>query len=150
MDTQLTGARRIALLVCATAMLALAACDTGPFEPAGKRPTGTLQGGGGSTANVGIEGAWQRTLVFFDDFGYLHSSETTWRFSAGGQAQRTIVTTNVTLGASDSSLTLARWRLDGTNLIIDFTAPTPGTITLEARVQGTTLFLAGQEYQRVS
>jgi hypothetical protein len=100
--------------------------------------------------NVTIEGTWQRTLVFFDDFGYLHSSETTWRFSPGGQAQRAIVTTNVTLGASDTSLTVARWRLDGTNLIIDFTAPSPGTITLEARVQGTTLFLAGQEYQRVN
>lgn len=150
MDTQLTGARRVALFACATAMLAVTACDTGPFEPAGKRPTGTLQGGGGPTVNAGIEGTWQRTLVFFDDFGYLHSSETTWAFSAGGQAQRTIVTTNVTLGAADTSLTLARWRLNGTNLIIDFTAPTPGTITLEARVQGTTLFLAGQEYQRVS
>lgn len=152
MDTQLRIVRRIAAFASATAMLAVAACDTGPFEPAGKRPTGTVQGGGGggSGANVTIEGTWQRTLVFFDDFGYLHSSETTWRFSAGGQAERTIVTTNVTLGAADTSLTVARWRLDGTNLIIDFTAPTPGTITLEARIQGTTLFLAGQEYLRVS
>jgi hypothetical protein len=121
----------------------------GPVEPVGRRQAGTLQGGV-PAATTTIEGTWQRTLVFFDDFGFLHSSETTWTFETGGLAQRMIVTTNVTLGAADTSLTQARWRIDGSNVVIDFTAPTPGTITLEVRVQGTTLFLAGQEYQRVS
>jgi iron(III) transport system permease protein len=46
------------------------------------------------------------------------------------------------LGAADTAVTEARWRLEGTNLIIDFTFPSPGTITLEARVQGSSLFLA--------
>ena len=39
MDTQLTRVRRLTLFACATAILAVAACDSGPFEPAGKRPT---------------------------------------------------------------------------------------------------------------
>jgi hypothetical protein len=132
-----------------TAVLAATACDSGPVEPVGRRSGGVLQGGGGSTTTT-IEGTWRRTLVFFDDFGFLHSSETTWTFAIGGLAQRTIVTTNVTLGASDTTVTQARWRIDGATVVIEFTAPSPGTITLDVRIQGTTLFLAGQEYQRIS
>jgi hypothetical protein len=138
----------VAALVAAT----FTACDTA-LEPAGRRPSGTLGGGGGgggTTTITSIEGTWRRTLVFFDDFGFLHSSETTWAFQAGGSAFRTVVATNFTLGAADTIFTTARWRLDGTILVIDFTSPSPGTITLDARVQGRTLFLAGQEYQRVS
>lgn len=152
MDTHLTIRMRVMmLLVVSAATLTLTACEGAPVEPVGRRDHGVLlggDGGGGNTAT--IEGTWQRTLVFFDDFGFLHSSETTWTFETGGTAQRTIVTTNVTLGAADTLVTQARWRLDGSNVVIDFTAPSPGTITLEVRVQGTTLFLAGQEYQRVN
>jgi hypothetical protein len=87
--------------------------------------------------------------VFFDEFGFLHTSETTWNFESGGRALRTVVATNVTLGVADTLVSFARWRVSGTTLIIDFTAPSPGSITLEYRLQGTTLFLAGQEYERV-
>lgn len=150
METLLNARIRGALLLFAATVLTATACDSGPFEPVGRRPIGKLEGGGGPATTVTIEGTWRRTLVFFDDFGFLHSSETTWTFANGGLAERTIVTTNVTLGAADSSLTQARWRVEGANVIIDFIAPSPGTISLAVRVQGTTLFLAGQEYQRVS
>ena len=152
MDTQLTIRIRTMAAAFTLAVVTVTACDVGPVEPVGRRPIGLVQGGGpgGGSAHTAILGSWQRTLVFFDDFGFMHSSETTWTFDAGGLAERSVVTTNVTLGASDTSFTEARWRLDGTNLVIEFTAPTPGTITLEARVQGTSLFLAGQEYLRVS
>jgi hypothetical protein len=149
MENRLNARTRALLLFSATVLTAIA-CDSGPFEPVGRRPIGGLQGGGGPTTTITIEGTWRRTLVFFDDFGFLHSSETTWTFAASGLAERTIVTTNVTLGAADTTLTQARWRVDGSNVIIDFTAPSPGTISLDVRVQGTTLFLAGQEYQRVT
>lgn len=149
MDTHLTVRFRAVLLILSAAALTATACDVGPVEPVGRRQTGTLQGGGPASTTT-IEGTWQRTLVFFDDFGFLHSSETTWTFDSDGLAERTVVTTNVTLGAADTSLTLARWRIEGSNVVIEFTAPSPGTITLEVRVQGTTLFLAGQEYQRVT
>jgi hypothetical protein len=149
MGTHLTPGLRVSL-VAAFVAIAVAACDVGPTEPVGRRPIGTLQPGGGGATTTTIEGTWRRTLVFFDDFGFMHSSETTWLFETGGTASRTIVTTNVTLGASDTSVTTAEWRVEGTSVIIDFTAPSPGTITLEVLVQGTTLFLAGQEYQRVT
>jgi hypothetical protein len=151
MDTQLKSRMRFIVSALSLAVITVAACDTGPVEAVGRRPIGVVTGGGGGTAaSTSIVGTWQRTLVFFDDFGFMHSSETTWEFASGGTAERSVVTTNVTLGASDTAFTAARWRLEGTNLIIDFTAPTPGTITLEARVQGTSLFLAGQEYLRIT
>ena len=149
MEPRLNAHKRVALLLSAIVLTATA-CDTGPFEPVGRRPIGRLEGGGGATTTTTIEGTWRRTLVFFDDFGFLHSSETTWTFETGGLAERTVVTSNVTLGAADTSLTQARWRVEGANVVIEFTAPSPGTISLEVRVQGTTLFLAGQEYQRVN
>ena len=151
MGTHLNPAFRMALVAISVA--SIAACESLPFEPAGRREIVGVDAGGGSgggnTATT-IDGTWRRTLVFFDDFGFLHSSETTWSFETGGAATRTVVTTNVTLGAADTSLTTARWRVDGTSVIIDFTTPSPGTITLEVRVQDGTLFLAGQEYERVS
>jgi len=151
MDTHLTLRLRLTLLALSAAILTATACDVGPVEPVGKnRTTGTLTGTGGGSTAITIEGTWRRTLVFFDEFGFLHSSETTWTFETGGAAQRTIVTTNVTLGAADTTLTQARWRLDGSNVVIEFTSPSPGTITLDVRVQGTSLFLAGQEYLRVT
>jgi hypothetical protein len=148
MGTHLTPVIRISLLVASVALIS--ACDSLPFEPVGKRVVERGEAGGGSTATAQIEGTWRRTLVFFDDFGFMHSSETTWTFETGGAATRTVVTTNVTLGASDTSLTTARWRTEGTNVIIDFTSPSPGTITLEVRIQDGTLFIAGQEYERIT
>lgn len=148
MGTHLNHAVRLTLVIASVA--SITACDSLPFEPAGKRVTDRLQGGGGGLTTTTIEGTWRRTLVFFDDFGFMHSSETTWSFGSGGAATRTVVTTNFTLGASDTSLTTARWRVEGTSVIIDFTAPSPGTITLEVRIQDSTLFLAGQEYERVT
>lgn len=152
MDSQLTPRIRLTALLLCVATLAATACDYGPTYPVGfGRKGGTIGGvGGGTNASPAIVGSWQRTIVFFDDFGFLHSSETTWTFETGGLAERSIVTANETLGAADTAFTEARWRLDGTNLIIDFTFPSPGTITLEARVQGTSLFLAGQEYLKIT
>ena len=152
MDNQLKSRMRFIVSAFSLAFITVTACDTGPVEPVGRRQIGLVTGGGGggTAASASIVGTWQRTLVFFDDFGFMHSSETTWQFSTGGTAERSVVTTNITLGASDTVFTDARWRLEGTNLIIDFEPPSSGTITLEARVQGTSLFLAGQEYLRIT
>jgi hypothetical protein len=136
------------LVALSAATLISTACDVGPVEPVGERSKGTLLGSGGNATT--IEGTWRRTLAFFDDFGFLHSSETTWTFETGGAAQRTIVTANITLGVADTLLTQGQWRLDGSNVVIELTAPSTGSITLEVRIEGTSLFLAGQEYQRVT
>jgi hypothetical protein len=149
MESRLTNRFQIVLLLTAVAV-GLAACDVGPVEPVGRREIRLVGGGSGPGVTNSLVGTWQRTLVFFDEFGFLHSSETTWTFENGGNAERIVVATNETLGAADTLVSSARWRAQGTTLIIDFTAPSPGSITLEFRVQGTTLFLAGQEYQRAN
>ncbi len=143
------GARVTRQLCALVTVCCLAACEAGPVAPVGRGSTGPVAGSG-PTAATGIAGTWRRTLVFLDEFGFLHSSETTWTFTADGGAFRAIVTRNHTLGAFDTSVATARWRLDGGNLIIDFLTPSPGTIVLEVRLQGTSLFLAGQEYLRVT
>lgn len=148
MGAHMTPGLRASLLVAS--IVTVVACDVGPVEPVGRRSPGILQGGGGPATTTTIEGTWRRTLVFFDDFGFMHSSETTWTFAPGGTAARTIVATNLTAGLSDTTLTTARWRIDGVNVVIEFIAPSPGTITLTALVQSTSLFLAGQEYLRVN
>lgn len=148
MDTRVS-AIRFSSVVLVVAIIA--ACDTGPVHPVGFREIDRPIGGtGGPPTNSSIAGTWQRTIVFFDDFGFLHSSETTWTFAAAGTAERMLVTTNVTLGVSDTTFTEARWRIEGAQIIIDFTAPTPGTIALDFFIQDGTLFLAGQEYERVT
>lgn len=129
-------------------LLTLAACEGGPVMPVGRGASGPIVGG--ATLDAAIAGTWRRTLVFIDDFGYVHSSETTWTFAATGSAVRTIVTANHTLGAADTSVATARWRLDGTSLTIELVAPSPGVIVLDVRVQGNSLLLAGQEYLRHS
>jgi hypothetical protein len=143
----LTGqARRALTITGATVMAVVAACTSGPVALPGS--PGPLVTHGGGTASAGLAGSWRRQLVFIDEFGYVHSSETTWTFEPGGDALRAIVTANFTLGVADTAFAQARWRLDGTRVIIDFVAPNPGMITLDVRIEGSRLFLAGQEYQR--
>src|SRR5688500_20132129 len=131
MANQLKTRMRFIVSAYSLALITVTACDTGRVERVGRRQKGLVTGGGGggTAASASIVGTWQRTLVFFDDFGFMHSSETTWDFAAGGTAQRSEGTNNVTLGASDTTSTEARWRLEGTNLTLDFTAQATGTIT---------------------
>lgn len=146
MAASLTRSRAILTVLALPAAAVWAACSGGPVAIPGSPGPVATQGGGAAAA--GLTGTWRRTLVFFDESGFLHSSETTWSFRSTGDAVRTIVATNHTLGAADTSVALARWRLDGTRVTIDFTAPSPGTIVLEVRIEGATLYLAGQAYQR--
>lgn len=135
--------RRAAWLLTA---LVLAACSGDPFAVPGA--PGPLGLAGGGAAARGIVGTWSRQIVFFDEGGYLHSSETRWTFAASGAAVRHIIATNYTLPAADTSVTTARWQYDGYRLTIEYLAPNPGTFVFDARIEGNSLYLAGQEYRR--
>jgi hypothetical protein len=126
--------------------LALACDGPGVVTPAGSNPIGF---GSSSATSSQVTGTWQRTIFFFDDFGFAQSSETTWQFSSDGTAVRSVVARNLTLGFADVLLATARWRVQGSQLIIDFITPTPGQIQLEFRLQGSQLILAGDTYSRV-
>ena len=152
MGRVLSGAGRRARCAAGLAMAAglglLAACDAGVVGPAGSRGAVGIEGG--ALASGTLEGTWRRRLYFLDDYGYAHGTETTWRFQAGGDAVRTIVTSNFTLGVADTTVATARWRPDGTRVVIEFLTPSPGVITLDVRLEGTQLYLAGQRYDRIA
>ena len=132
--------------VALSATLAVA-CSDYPVSPAGTRDRPDLVGGTNGT-ETSLVGEWTREIVFFDDFGFANSSKTVWLFQVGGSAMRTVVTTNFTLGVADTIVTLAAWEVQDTTVEIEFAEPSPGTITLDFSVEGDSLLLAGQAYQR--
>jgi hypothetical protein len=121
-------------------------CDSpGLFGPPGRQ---VASFGGGTSAATALTGTWRHALFFFDDFGFANSTETTWQFASDGTAVRTIITRNITLGASDVAITVARWRVSGTRIIIDFVSPTTGTVELDFSISGNQLLLSGQTFER--
>ncbi len=93
-------------------------------------------------------GSWWRILVFTDDDGTAHSSETTWRFDADGDATRTVVATNLTHGFFDTVVAGARWRTEGGDVVITFVAPDSGTVRFAYRVTADTLLLDTRAFLR--
>jgi hypothetical protein len=139
----------VALGLSLAGALAGAGCDVqGLIGPRGNQMA-SFGGSPTSTTTASLAGTWRHALFFVDDFGFTNSTETTWQFSGDGTALRTIVTRNITLGTSDATITVARWRVSGTRVIIDFVSPTTGTIELAFSVQGNQLILAGQTFTRV-
>lgn len=142
--------RRRALASCAAVAVltaGLAACDgynitgaTGRFADVGGR----------DVAASSLVGTWQRAFFFVDDFGFAQGTETTWQFNANGTATRLQVTSNFTLGIADTVVSEARYEASGTQLVIDFVAPSPGRIILEFRFSGNQLLLAGEQYRRLA
>jgi hypothetical protein len=129
------------------ALLTLASACWGDGSRLGG-PDGIIQTGSSSTT-AAIVGTWQRTIIFTDDFGFVQSSETTWRFTSDGAATRTVVARNLTTGAFDTVVTQATWTIDGTTVVLQFTAPNTGETRLSFSVQNTTLILAGFSFSRV-
>ena len=130
--------------------LTLASCG----DSTGRLSTGPLiratTGGGAasSTANA-LVGTWQRVVLFRDDLGFPHSSETTWRFDASGAVTRLVVTRDLASGFADAVVATGRWRVDGSTLVVTFDPPVGGETRLDVRVSGDTLFLASQPFLRV-
>jgi hypothetical protein len=137
------GLSRAALAV----LLPLSACDA----PGVISPMRTVVGiGGTQSAASQLIGAWRRSLFFVDDFGFSHSTETTWEFQPDGSALRTVVTRNLSVGLADVTLTSGRWRVEDSRLQIDFVSPQPGSILLQFRVEASRLVLADETYERVA
>ena len=116
--------------------------------------TGTGGGGGGSQASSALVGRWNRIIYFYDTFGSLHSSETEWVFAADGSAARTVITRNLSEGFADAAVLLARWRVEGSEVVIAYQPPNTGTVRFryrfEASAVGTLLFLGETQFVRVA
>jgi hypothetical protein len=130
--------------------LALGACG----DSTGRLSTGPLiraTTGGGATSSIAdaLVGTWRRTIVFHDDAGFPHASETTWRFDGSGAVTRVVVARDLASGLADVIVATGRWRVDGGTLVVTFDPPVGGETRLDVRVAGDTLYLASQPYLRV-
>jgi hypothetical protein len=95
-----------------------------------------------------LVGSWWRILLFTDENGTAHASETTWRFEGDGDARRTVVATNLTHGFFDSVVADAVWRTEGGTVVITFVAPNSGTVHFAYRVSVDTLLLDTRSFVR--
>lgn len=135
------------------------ACGGAGDGPTGINGGGTEAGtgggaGGGSQASSALVGRWNRIVYFYDAFGSLHSSETEWVFAADGSAARTVITRNLTEGFADASVLLARWRVEGSEVVISYQPPDAGTVRFGYRFEGssvgTLLYLGETQFVRAS
>lgn len=133
----------VAAALVAVGALGAVGCD-GPGVVSPRRGVVGQVGGGGAAAAV--VGTWRRTIYFIDDFGYAHSSETSWQFGADGAAARVQVTRNLTFGIADVLVSAGRYRVEGTRLVIDLITPSPVQLSYEVRRTGTQLEIAGEAY----
>jgi hypothetical protein len=133
---------RAALLVA----IALGGCD----GPGINSPTsGRVARAGGVAPGQSLVGSWRRAIFFLDDFNYSRSNETTFQFASDGTFFRVQVARNFTLGLTDVLVSAGRWRLSGTQLVLDFVTPSAFQLVLDLRIFSSELELAGQTYFRV-
>lgn len=126
-------------------------CDSrvhvlGPGGTTGGRTGG---GTGGSAIDAALVGQWRRTLYFTGSSGSTHLSETVWEFLGDGTATRTVLTVNLTIGWGDRVVTEARWTTQSGRLVITYLTTSAGTVAYDYRIDGRTLFIAGQAYGRI-
>ena len=139
---------RLAIVVAA---LAAVACDGSRLSAPGTAGTFPVGGVGGGTRPSGhfLVGSWRRTIFFVDEFGQAHSTETTWRFSESGSASRLTIARNHTAGLADSQYLEAQWEPLPQAVRITYLPPSSGTFEFSIRLEGSTLYLASQAYNRV-
>lgn len=138
---------RVRMVAVAITLLVVAACVGGERSTTGV--TGPPGGPSGPVERDAVLlGSWWRILVFTDEDGTAHSSETIWRFDADGEASRTVVATNLTYGFFDTVVAGARWRTEGGDVVITFVAPNSGTVRFAYRVSADTLLLDTRAFLR--
>jgi hypothetical protein len=142
-----------ALIVIVAALTA--ACAGEPTTITGTigapRPPNPGTSGSGSTASSldsRLVGRWSRTLIFQDNVGAVHASRTSWRFGADAMATRAVVATNLTFGMVDSVVTYARWRTEGSSVVLTYLPEGRGTVRFDYLLQGSTLILGGIGFER--
>lgn len=106
-------------------------------------------GPGPAARDTVLVGSWWRIVLFTDDDGTSHASETTWQFAASGRATRTVVATNLTFGFFDTVVAHASWRTEGGTVVITYDAPGSGTVRFAYQVRDDTLLLDTRAFVRL-
>ena len=139
---------RIRMLASAMLIAAAAACGGERSRVGITGPPGSLPGPGPVERDAVLIGSWWRIVLFTDDDGTAHASETTWRFATDGAATRTVVASNLTYGFFDTVVADAQWRTEGGEVVITFIAPNSGTVRFAYRVSADTLVLDARAFLR--
>ena len=132
------SALRACALAAAVALLAGACAGdpiTGNASPHGPTGTGTTGETGGTNAEARFVGRWSRTIYFYDDTGDLNSSQTIWTFAADGNGARTVYARNETWGYEDAVVTLLRWSVAGSEVLVTYQAPDSGSARFSYRFE---------------
>lgn len=138
----------IRVLVCAMVIAAAAGCGGERSQVGITGPPGSTQGPGPAERDGVLVGSWWRIVLFTDDDGTAHASETTWRFTTDGAASRTVVASNLTYGFFDTVRADAQWYTEGGEVVITFIAPNSGTVRFAYRVSADTLMLDSRAFLR--
>lgn len=151
--------RRSPLLALAL-LVALAGCPAGievtgtAGAPGSGATGGTGSGSGGgsgsSAAGAALVGKWARTVWVTDAAGELHSSQTVWSFLSDGEASRAVVSWDAATGYSDTVVTWFWWRVNGSQLELDYQPPDAGSIGFGWKIESGVLYLGGTAFNRVS
>ncbi|HUF31502.1 MAG TPA: hypothetical protein VMM77_12695 [Gemmatimonadaceae bacterium] len=105
--------------------------------------------GGPFARDAMLVGSWWRIVLFTDDNGASHASETTWRFTGEGSATRTVVATNLTFGFFDTVVAHASWHTEGGTVVITYKSPDSGTVRFAYHVGDDTLLLDTRAFVRI-
>ena len=142
-------ARRCVLL----AAILVAACTSSTDRITGvPGRTGVAGQSGVVTPNVlddVLLGRWSRTTIYDDNSGFIHQSQLVWEFRADGGAQRTIVTTNISLGLVATEIIPATWRTNAHVVEITLLPPGSGTLRFNYAVGLSTLILGPFTLERI-
>lgn len=121
--------------------LGLAACQSATTGPA---RTGGTTAGGGSVSQT-LVGRWRRTVVLQTPTD-ITTSETTWLFAPEGSCERSVATTTVSAGYTDTVRSPCTWSVAGSTVTVNYTGA--GTAQFSWSLHGATLYLSGVPFAR--
>jgi hypothetical protein len=116
----------------------------------GRSPTGpgsgTTVGGASGATTSALVGTWRRVETLRTTMD-ITTTETTWTFSAGGGCQRTVTTSQVSVGTPFTTTSTCTYTLRGSTVSIAYDGTT-GTVSFSVAVSGSTLLLNGVPFNR--
>lgn len=134
-------ARRVGMAALAVGALTAVGCDAGTTGPADEQVASIA---GNTSVITSLVGIWRAAIL---EEGVSFAD--TWIFKADGTAGHGVNTPELALGSNDVAITMGRWQIRGTRLIIEF-VPGPSTpISYDFAILGNTLVLGGRVYVRV-
>jgi hypothetical protein len=112
---------------------------------------GPGRSGGSVTGTIDsrLIGRWSTVVLFQGSDGSIHASRTTWTFGSDASASRAVIASNLTFGLVDSVVTRARWRSEGSAVVITYLPEGTGSARFDYFLQDMRLILGGIAFDRL-